>query len=297
MARSEFSRIDVLLSVETLKKTDRLKYPIKKCFLGEYMHYGLQKCLEREIIKHGTKEAKNLLFGIHGDGVYLGETRYLWPILAKFAKLNYMLTCGIRVLPDSRRYLSHNTQAKQLLRAFVRDFTDIFGADRPTYNGHGLGYLAFEAKAHGALDSLSACMYENFMRVLKSFIQKPEKPLQQIFRNLRHQSRFVKPQAQKYYPIYEVCGNQSKCLPYEGFTDQFGKVIDSDFELTTKPPDNVCVLEDDTIVVTEYFAFQSLVPVMIGRQFTTREDIPYYSAPSTGFDICIASGLSTGTRY
>ncbi|KAJ8671708.1 hypothetical protein QAD02_002967 [Eretmocerus hayati] len=215
----------------------------------------------------------------------------------KYAKLAYMLTCGIRILSDRHRDLSYNFEANKLLRSFVEEFITMFGSDKPTYNIHGLGHLATEAELHGPLDSFSASIYENFMRILKGFIKKPEKPLQQIFRNLKHQSRFVKLKKSETYPVYEESNNQSGTLPSKDFSNRFDKAIYSDFELTTEPSNNICIMEDGTVVKIECSAFRDLTAVVIGKQFTVLEDIPHYPIPSTELDISIASGLSDEIRY
>jgi len=53
-----------------------------------------------------------------------------------------------------------------------------------TYNMHNLIYLAVDAKRLGPLDSFSAFLFENYRFILKKFLRKFDKPLQQICNRL-----------------------------------------------------------------------------------------------------------------
>lgn len=77
--------------------------------------------------------------------------------------------------------------ANELLKYFVDTFPDIYGKHRVSSNVHGLTHLVDDVKRYGCLDSFAAWKFENFMRIIKGFIRKGDRPLQQLY--LRYDER------------------------------------------------------------------------------------------------------------
>ncbi|KAJ8671780.1 hypothetical protein QAD02_003039 [Eretmocerus hayati] len=69
----------------TLHKNAGVKVPIRECDPGEYVHYGLRKCLEEQIEIHGLRPGETLEFDVNIDGVRLDKEGQdnLWPILGR----------------------------------------------------------------------------------------------------------------------------------------------------------------------------------------------------------------------
>ncbi|KAL1516234.1 hypothetical protein ABEB36_000153 [Hypothenemus hampei] len=70
--------------------------------------------------------------------------------------------------------------ADKLLNCFVENFEILYGKQYISHNVHSLLHLCDEVKKFGVLDNFSAFPFENFLALLKKFIRKPEKPLQQL---------------------------------------------------------------------------------------------------------------------
>lgn len=70
--------------------------------------------------------------------------------------------------------------ARQLLEFFVKNFQDIYGAQFISHNVHGLIHLCDDYEKYGPLHNCSTFIFENYMKELKSFVKKHEKPLQQV---------------------------------------------------------------------------------------------------------------------
>ncbi|KAJ8666688.1 hypothetical protein QAD02_008350 [Eretmocerus hayati] len=86
LLKSQGGKFESLPSrVSTLHKTSKIKVPIRKCFPGEYVHYGLRKCLEEEIVRHGLESGEELEMDLNIDGVNLKGNcpENLWPILGR----------------------------------------------------------------------------------------------------------------------------------------------------------------------------------------------------------------------
>lgn len=81
--------------------------------------------------------------------------------------------------------------AEKLLQHFVESFGTIYGKEHMSHNVHNLLHLSNEVRKFGPLDSFSSFRFENFLQILKSFLRKAEKPLQQVIRRYteRRQNR------------------------------------------------------------------------------------------------------------
>ncbi|KAJ8677097.1 hypothetical protein QAD02_012884 [Eretmocerus hayati] len=245
----------------------------------------------RDLKKLGKWKATHARFFLLYAAVALAH-RFLPP---KYAEHLYKLTCAIRILSDPDQYIINNDFANELLRSFVRDFKTLYGEQYLVYNIHNLIHLAQEALRNGPLDDFSAFPFENFMRILKSYLRKPESPLQQIHLCLTQQANFIEKEQIKIFPIESgrvMCDLPLGC--YDGFT----KIKFQGYELSTSPPNNVCVLNNGTVVAIDYFAYKKDKRVIIGKRFEGQEDIPYYPVPSTShFSISIVSRLSSVVEF
>ncbi|KAJ8665636.1 hypothetical protein QAD02_007298 [Eretmocerus hayati] len=213
--------------------------------------------------------------------------RFLPP---KYAEHMYKFTCAIRILSDADQYKTNNAYANELLRSFVQEYKILCGKEYLVYNMHNLIHLAEEALRNGPLDSFSAFFFGNFMRTLKGYLRKPEAPLQQIHLCLKQQADFVQPEAVGTYPIES--GRKLLNLPL-GYSKGFSKILFQDYELSTSPPDNVCVLKDQTVVFIDYFGHKDGNRVIIGKRVEQLKDIPLYLVPSSShFMISIVSKVS-----
>ncbi|XP_070170701.1 uncharacterized protein [Polyergus mexicanus] len=113
---------------------------------------------------------------------------YTGPIVLK----NYMkkdvynnfltLYVTIRLLcsPD----LLHITYAESLLQHFVQSFIILYGSHYASYNIHALIHLAEDVRKFGPLDTFSVFRYENYLKKIKQYLRKAERPLQQIHNRL-----------------------------------------------------------------------------------------------------------------
>lgn len=70
------------------------------------------------------------------------------------------------------------------LQKFIKHCKQIYGTDFLAYNVHLLSHLHEDVHNYGALDTLSAFPFENYLGQLKSMIKSPNKPLQQIHRRI-----------------------------------------------------------------------------------------------------------------
>ncbi|KAJ8684966.1 hypothetical protein QAD02_020759 [Eretmocerus hayati] len=249
------------------------------------------KKIVKDLKKLGKWKATHARFFLLYASIALAH-KFLPP---RYAEHLYKLTCAIRILSDPDQYIINNDFANELLRSFVRDFKILYGKEYLVYNIHNLIHLAEEALRNGPLDSFSAFPFENFMRILKSYLRKPESPLQQIHLCLVQQANFIEEEDVKILPIESgriVCD-----LPF-GSYGGFTKIEFEGYELSTSPPNNVCVLDDGTIVAIDYMAYKDDDRIIIGKRFEEKKDISYYPVPSTShFSISIVSKLSTYVEF
>jgi len=83
----------------------------------------------------------------------------------------------ILLSPNNNHLLNY---ARELLNYFVKSFQTIYGVHNVSHNIHNLVHLTDDYQNYGPLDNCSAFCFENYMKELKSFLRKSEKPLQQV---------------------------------------------------------------------------------------------------------------------
>jgi len=94
---------------------------------------------------------------------------------ANFMALNIAMT--ILLSPNNNHLLNY---ARELLNFFVKSFQQIYGVHNISHNIHNLLHLGDDYQNYGPLDNCSAFCFENYMKELKLFLRKSEKPLQQV---------------------------------------------------------------------------------------------------------------------
>ncbi|KAL6446801.1 hypothetical protein ACFW04_001320 [Cataglyphis niger] len=175
---------------------------------------------------------------------------YTGPIILKnYIKKNIYrnfltLYVAIRLLYSSD--LLHIIYAESLLQHFVQSFIILFGSQHTSYNIHALIYLADDVRKFGSLDIFNAFQYQNYLKKIKQFLKKAERPLQRIHNRLtemKYCSSF-----EKEHRKMDVCGtlNAGPILPGINGLQYltFSKV---DFTLFIYDPNN-CGLNDGSML-------------------------------------------------
>ena len=101
-----------------------------------------------------------------------------------------LLSVAIHFLANPALYADFCDYAHSLLLLFVEHFSELYGADRVSYNVHGLVHLAEDVKQHGYLDLFSGFPFESFLGQLKKLVRKPNFMLQQVIMRLAERTRF-----------------------------------------------------------------------------------------------------------
>lgn len=146
---------------------------------------------------------------------------YTGPIALKsvLSKDNYKhflsLHVSIRILCKEDTKNAYAEYSQKLLEHFVKSFIKLYGKHCVSHNVHGLIHLVEDAKNFSILDNFSAFKFENFMQILKRFIRKSEKPLQQLFRRYNETRPIIEKKeiSKKLYPIITTCHHHGPLLP------------------------------------------------------------------------------------
>ncbi|EZA56087.1 hypothetical protein X777_03737 [Ooceraea biroi] len=73
------------------------------------------------------------------------------------------------------------TYAQDLILFFIKTFMKLYGIHNMSHNIHNLIHLVDDVKKFGPLDNFSAFKFENYMQILKKYIRKADRPLQQLY--------------------------------------------------------------------------------------------------------------------
>lgn len=100
---------------------------------------------------------------------------------------HFMLFSSSIMILLSKRHIENLgvALARKLLCLFVKHNIKIYGTNFLISNVHLLIHLADDAEIYGPLDDVSAFPFENYLGHLKSLVQSPNNPLQQIHRRLK----------------------------------------------------------------------------------------------------------------
>ena len=91
---------------------------------------------------------------------------------------------GIFILVNRSLCMQYCDFADELLVMFVTHFAQLHGSNMLVYNVHGLVHLADKVIRFGCLDNEASFPFDNFLKILKKMIRKPNFPLQQVVKRL-----------------------------------------------------------------------------------------------------------------
>jgi len=110
--------------------------------------------------------------------------------------------------------------AQEILVYFVGKSRELYGPEFLVYNVHSLVHLSQEVEQFGALDNVSAFVFENFLQVLKRSVRCARNPVVQAVNRLQEKAAFSK-SLRKHISLESTLGQHP-----------------------TSPPNNSCILED-----------------------------------------------------
>lgn len=208
----------------------------------------------------------------------------------------------MRIL-SSEELHEHLAYAQHMISFFIKTFIKLYGIRNVSHNVHNLVHLVDDVKRYGPVDIFSAFKFENYMQILKKYLRKAEKPLQQVVRRciekdmnictLSAVSDFpgIYPNLRVLHydgPLISNCRNpQYKIVEYNGFTLTAGTFANS-----------CCGLNCGAIISIENVAYctQQNIPVIIGYEFLQKEnlfDIPCPSSMLGIYSVHLRSDLKT----
>lgn len=194
----------------------------------------------------------------------------------------------IRILSSQNlhEYLSY---AQDLILYFVKIFTKLYGVENVSHNIHSLIHLVDDVKKFGPIDNFSAFKFENYLQILKKYIRKAEKPLQQVIHRYKEKeinsdssstissnSILIHPTLMLLHydgPLIPYCNNpQYKIVKYNGIMLKAGTLANS-----------CCGLNNGAIVSIENIAYctKRNVPVIIGHEFLKKDNLFNIPCPSS----------------
>lgn len=192
------------------------------------------------------------------------------------------LHIAMRIFCDENHDVVQLQYAHDLILHFIQSFIVIYGEQFVSHNVHGLIHIKNDVERFGHLDAYSAFPFENFMKHLKTFITKPEKPLQQIHRRymeILQLSGYKYKEEQKENIMYHKDG---PLIPNISFGQQLRTKQISNWFFSIKKPDNCCHI--GTIIIEIHnFAYcnQRAQLMIIGKQFLSVTDFYQKPCPSS----------------
>lgn len=122
--------------------------------------------------------------------LYTGPVAFADKLSDAVYKNFLLLSVGVYLLLDVDSDAAFIDYAEELLVAFVKHYSDLYGSDMVVYNIHNVIHLADDARKYGSLDKISAFCFENFLGKLVKLVRKPNQPLEQVVRRLLERKEF-----------------------------------------------------------------------------------------------------------
>jgi len=155
-----------------------------------------------------------------------------------------LLHTAFRIL-FSEHYATYNDKAEIYLLKFFEALPDLYGRKSQILNMHNLIHIASDTKNLNCnLNYINCFSFENFLRLLKQYVRKADKPLAQVCRRLSETEIYSKPSIPHFVEILKV----------RKVMENTNKVFISKLKLhglyviTDKHPNNVVLLQDNTIL-------------------------------------------------
>nr|XP_050034043.1 uncharacterized protein LOC126530800 [Dermacentor andersoni] len=95
-----------------------------------------------------------------------------------------MIHVAIRILASPQYYCEYNDFAKDVLRYFDQEFSELYEKKQLVYNVHSLIHLADQCRDHGPLDQLSAFPFDSYLGRMNKLLRSSNKPLSQQSRRI-----------------------------------------------------------------------------------------------------------------
>jgi hypothetical protein len=207
---------------------------------------------------------------------------------------NFMLlSVSMHILLSPSLSQDYSEYAGELLRAFVKNFGEIYGLHLVSYNVHATVHLAEEAKLHGPLDNVAGFVFENHLRKLKRLIRKPHAPLQQIVRRLSERNLSVSTTAIQILQREHTAGPVPKqfmsCKQYKEYHMQ-------SYKITNSYKDSCVLLGSNVVLVRNFISVNSEQYVVFQR---FKSMMPYFTYPmdSSIFNIYNVANLQTNLEF
>ena len=175
--------------------------------------------------------------------------------------------------------------ADELLKLFVSHSGNIYGEGFYVYNVHSLIHIADDVRKFGALDSISAFPFENFLHQIKRMIRKPQQPLQQVLRRLAEKKKVVsKKDPERFSKKCHQNEHANGPNPLPGATE-YKSVTTAGFTLDSSDRNNCILLDNGKVALVKNVLVLKSETFFACNSFKKKEN--YFTYPLNSSEISI----------
>lgn len=208
---------------------------------------------------------------------------------------NFLLFSVAVTLMSKKDALANVWKARQLLRAFVKHFSELYGPTHLVYNVHNLVHIPDDVARYGSLDKFSAFCFENYLGLMKKMLRKPNCALSQIVNRMCEYTKSTLCVSQAgQYPILRQQHSQGPVLR-EWPNKQYKELVFEDYCIKTNIANqgvlvkpnllgrviNIVKYEDDCDIIIVY------------KEYKKYEDLYSYPVSSQTLGIYFVSNISS----
>jgi hypothetical protein len=227
--------------------------------------------------------------------LYTGVVAFAGKLSDAVYKNFLLLSVGVYLLLNESSDTDFINYAEELLIAFVKHYSDLYGSDMVVYNVHNVIHLADDARKYGSLDKVSAFCFENYLGKLVNLVNKPSQPLQQVVRRLLERREFLVHEGTRNGMGDITPGDEHHSGPVPsgiGLCRQFNRITMNGVRISSSIGNNCIVIGNDIAVVRNILKKDSNI-FFVYQKFLLRQNFYTYPLESSEIGIYQVSQLSS----
>ena len=210
--------------------------------------------------------------------LYTGMVALKGAVPLEMYELFLLYSSAMCILLNPKLAREYSCYAKELLSAFVKNFSELFGSQFVVYNVHNLVHLADDAETYGALDSISCFPFENYLNQLKKCVRRPNAPTVQIMRRIAEKKAFQKIRLPGTPGIFHLKKEHSSGpVPISLDVGQQFRQLEGPIFISTAASDNGVLIDGLHVAVVRNIVKNNNVVYLVVQRFEKQD--PFYTYP------------------
>lgn len=203
---------------------------------------------------------------------------------------NFLLLSAAVTLLSQNNARENAERARQLLKAFVNHFSEMYGPKYLVYNVHNLIHLPDDVIRYGSLETFSAFPFENHLGLIKRLLRKPNFALSQVINRITERNSLTVQPSKMKFPVLKQQHALGPLLN-ESPNQQYKELILENFCIRTNVSDQGVMVNNHIGRVQNIVKYENDL-VIVYKEYRKHTDLYKYPVLSGTLGIFAVSNLS-----